>query len=382
MSAPSLAGVRRIAVFRALQLGDLLCAVPALRSLRHAAPQAHITLIGLPGAAGFVQRYAAYVDDLQVFPGMPGMPEQGAAPAAELVAFYADAARRRYDLAIQLHGSGTLTNPIVHQLGAPRVAGFTPHGPAQDDWLPWPDDRHEIRRLTALMQHLGIALDGEHLEFPLADTDRQSCDALLQTTGLVPARTVLVHPGARLPSRRWPAERYARVADGLAAQGWQIAVTGTEDERPVTRQLLALMATPAVDLTGATRLGALAALVAQCRLVVSNDTGISHIAAAVGTPSVVVASGSDTRRWAPLNAERHTVLSHDLPCRPCAHHVCPLPGHPCAQAITVEQVNFHVGRRLQAPRANRGPDSQDSLSANPGSRPASDYVQTIFNHLA
>jgi ADP-heptose:LPS heptosyltransferase len=77
--------------------------------------------------------------------------------------------------------------------------------------------------------------------------------------------------------------------------------------------------------------------VAKARLVVCNDTGISHVAAALRTPSVVVASGSDPRRWAPLNRELHRVLWHDVPCRPCAYAECPT-GHECALGVTVRDV--------------------------------------------
>src|SRR5690606_42088580 len=96
----------------------------------------------------------------------------------------------------------------------------------------------------------------------------------------------------------------------------------------------------------ATSLGGWAARAAGCRLVASNDTGMSHVAAAVQTPSVIVASGSDVRRWAPLNHGRHTVLWHDLPCRPCAHHECPYPGHPCANGIEPDEVARHAYRKL------------------------------------
>jgi ADP-heptose:LPS heptosyltransferase len=71
--------------------------------------------------------------------------------------------------------------------------------------------------------------------------------------------------------------------------------------------------------------------------VVANDTGISHIAAAMRTPSVIVASGSDVQRWAPLDRELHRVLHHDTACRPCAHAVCPI-GHPCALGVSAEEV--------------------------------------------
>lgn len=408
MSPPSiLSGLRplpsNIAVFRALQLGDMLCSVPALRALRQALPHAHITLIGLPNATGFVQRFSRYLDDLMVFPGLPGMPEQAAREDA-LPAFYAQARARRFDLAIQLHGSGGLTNPIVQQLGARHCAGFVPQAPGHAQaadaapgmagqpgcspadhrfFMPWPDHLPEILRYTALMHRLGIPVDSTELEFPLSAEDHAGAIQLLQAHRLDPHRTVLVHPGARLPSRRWPAQRFAQVASRLAAQGWQIAVTGSQDERPITQSLLAAMRdsanqagaalqdeperqaalhdtatalaasviervriSPPVDLTGATSLGVLAALVARCRLVVTNDTGMSHVAAAVQAPSVVVASGSDVNRWAPLNRQRHTVLWQDMPCRPCAHHDCPLPDHPCAQGIAVDDVARHADSKL------------------------------------
>src|SRR5258708_2241364 len=82
---------------------------------------------------------------------------------------------------------------------------------------------------------------------------------------------------------------------------------------------------------------ALAALVGRSRLVVCNDTGLSHVAAAMRTPSVVIASGSDTHRWAPLDHERHRVLADYPPCRPCSFRECPY-GHPCALAIDAQQV--------------------------------------------
>lgn len=377
MTSPSiLPGLRplpsNIAVFRALQLGDMLCSVPALRALRQALPHAHITLIGLPNATGFVQRFSRYLDELMVFPGMPGMPEQTAREYA-LPTFYADARARRFDLAIQLHGSGGLTNPIVQQLGARHCAGFVPQeqgrtqaadtaqgtarprhiGCSPADYrffMPWPDHLPEILRYTALMHHLGIPVDSTELEFPLSAEDHAGAIQLLKDRKLEPHRTVLVHPGARLPSRRWPVQRFAQVAGRLAAQGWQIAITGSQDERPITQELLATLHdmtdAPPVDLTGATSLGVLAALVARCRLVVTNDTGMSHVAAAVQTPSVVVASGSDVNRWAPLNRQRHTVLWQDMPCRPCAHHDCPLPDHPCAHGIAVDDVARHADRKL------------------------------------
>ncbi|MEC5406064.1 glycosyltransferase family 9 protein [Paraburkholderia sp. MPAMCS5] len=339
-AAPSLATLapRRIVVFRALQLGDMLCAVPALRALRAAAPRAHIALIGLPWAQTFVERYADLVDELIVFPGAEGFPEQPETNR-DLPAFHERMRARRFDLAIQLHGSGGIANDLLLQFGARAYAGFVqPHEPRRDGvFIAWPDELPESERYLALMSALGATPEDRRLSFPLGDSDGDEYAAIAATHGIEAHRLVLVHPGAQLPSRRWPAERFAEVADQLAADGWQIAITGTAAEASLTGAVLGAMTAPALHVAGTTSLGGLAALVAHARLVVCNDTGISHIAAAMATASVVIASGSDTRRWAPLDHARHRVLADYPPCRPCMFRECPY-GHPCALNIGVDQV--------------------------------------------
>ncbi|HVL37667.1 MAG TPA: glycosyltransferase family 9 protein, partial [Burkholderiales bacterium] len=116
-----------------------------------------------------------------------------------------------------------------------------------------------------------------------------------------------------------------------------IVLTGTASESAIARRVSSAMRAAPADLSGITSLGGLAALVARARLVVANDTGISHLAAALETPSVIVASGSDPRRWAPLARERHRVLAHEVACRPCAHAACPI-GHPCALGVGAGRV--------------------------------------------
>lgn len=334
----------RIAVFRALQLGDLLCAVPVLRALRCAYPRAHVTLIGLPSAEAFVQRFDRYLDDWLEFPGAPGLPEQ--TPRGELLpAFFAEARARRFDLALQLHGSGERTNAIVRMMGARRSCGFVPARSVDDgvegaggDFVRWPEDGPEVERLLRLVDHLGIERRGHALEFPIREDERRAWRRIAQRHSLDPQRLVLVHPGARFPSRRWPAERFAELADRLALHGWQIAITGTADEAGLAASMRRAMRTEAADLSGATGLGELGAAIESCRLLVCNDTGVSHVAAGLGARSVVVGSGSEIRRWRPLDRKLHPMLAVDLPCRPCAEPVCPHAGHPCASAIDVDRV--------------------------------------------
>lgn len=336
-----------IAVFRALQLGDMLCAVPALRALRRAFPQTRIVLIGLPNAGEFVKRFQAYVDELIEFPGIPAFPEQAPRPH-ELPAFFRRVRGLHAEVALQMHGSGRQSNPLVAQLGAQRWGGFVDEaaGEIPGCRMAWPDHLPEPRRYLALLRYLGIEAQDDALEFPVSRVDQDDAKLLLRKHALNPEKLILMHVGARLPSRRWPLERYAALARELVSLGWQVALTGMRGEKPLARSLQDLAGVPLTDLCGQTQLGSLAALLKLARLLVCNDTGVSHVAAGVGAMSVVIACGSDQRRWAPLDSARHVVLAADMPCRPCAFEKCPI-GHPCALAVTVPDVLRQVQSQLR-----------------------------------
>lgn len=329
---------RRIAVFRALMLGDLVCATPALRALRQGWPGAHITLVGLPWAAPWAARLP-WVDDFVAFPGWPGLPEQEPPPSRVRKAFIQSMRRRGLDLAIQLHGSGEVTHALVASFGACHMAGFRPRTeegavPHGDGLVPWPGEGHEIERLLSVTDRLGLPRRGLHTDWPLQPEDRRRARALLPFEG----RFAIVHAGSQWPSRRWRPERFAAVADGLARKGLSIALTGVASERGLTQSIAQCIGSSAVvDLAGRTDLWTMGGLVAEAQLLIANDTGPAHIAAALGTPSVAVACGSEVARWAPLDGTRHRVLWSDHACRPCSHRCCPT-GHECAQAVTVEPV--------------------------------------------
>lgn len=326
---------RRVVVLRALQLGDLLCAVPALRALRAALPQAHITLIGLAWARDFVARFDHYLDDFIEFPGFPGLPER-TFDARAFPDFLADAHARDFDLAIQLHGSGSFVNPLVVMLGARTNAGYFFPGeycPDPERFLPYPDGLPEARRHLALMEYLGAPADDDRAEFPLRASDHAALAAVEQAADLRPGEYVCLHAGARYPSRRWGAERYAALGDELSRLGLRVVITGSDWEVELAAAVASAMRAPALNLAGRTDLAALAALLSGARLLVSNDTGVAHVAAGLRVPSVVVVTGSDTSRWAPLDRDRHRTVSHRVDCQPCEHVTCPI-GHPCATELT------------------------------------------------
>lgn len=301
----------RIAVVRALPgVGDLLCAVPALAALHAAHPTAEVTLVGLPSAAWFVSAHPALVHDLLPVVGVPGLPEVEPDPEAAL-RFYADAQARAFDLAVQLHGSGVVTNPLTTMLGARhQVTAYVP-----GQWRPpgtvvtYPGHGHEIHRMLAVTAAAGAPPVGTDVRLWPDDEDRAAADDLLG--GAAPTHPyACVHPGATRPANRWPSERFAAVGDRLAGAGCRVVLTGSENELPVTRAVARSMTAPVVDLAGRTTVRTLAAVYAGARLVVSNDTGAAHVAAAVHAPSVVVfPAAGDPERWAPLDGRRHLVVA-------------------------------------------------------------------------
>ncbi len=294
---------RNVAVLRALQLGDMLCAIPALRALRAAWPHARITLIGLPWAAQFARRFSRYLDDFLAFPGYPGLPEQ-AADADAFAAFVQQARARCFDLALQMHGDGRVTNRIVATLGARRTTGFTRF--AEDGFLHYPEEGAEVRRLLALTQFLGAPCADAALEFPLGPEDEAELAAFAAARGLPAGPCICLHPGARSADKRWPPAHFAAIGDALHARyGLPIVLTGSAAEMPLTAAVREAMRAPAADAAGPISIGALAAQIARACLLVTNDTGVSHIAAALRVPSVVVFISTDLARWAPLDGALH-----------------------------------------------------------------------------
>jgi ADP-heptose:LPS heptosyltransferase len=304
-----------VLLFRALPgVGDLLCAVPAMRAIRSLRPDVHVTLVTLPGTAPLASRFTRYLDEVVEFPGFPGLPDRRPDVRA-IPSFLAAMHERRADLAIQLHGIGDRTNDIVGLFGARRTAGFYPRGtppPEPARYLPWREAEHEIHRWLRLLGHLGLPSDDARLELPLvADAEAQADAVLDDALGGHPAvRLVVVHPGASIAVRRWSPRGFSTVIDRLVAAGSTVVLTGTSRERPITQLVRSMTANPdaVADLAGRTSLDALAAIVRRADLVVTNDTGVSHVAAAMATPSVVVFTDTDPVRWAPLDASLHHAI--------------------------------------------------------------------------
>ncbi|HEX5539367.1 MAG TPA: glycosyltransferase family 9 protein [Methylophilaceae bacterium] len=304
--------ITSVVIFRALQLGDMLCSVPALRALRAALPAAHITLVGLPWAQQFADRFKRYIDEFIAFPGHPAFSEQPVQPAL-LHDFYQTMRSRRFSLALQMHGSGEVSNGIVKDFDAQLTAGYA--SPDADNGypgfyrLPYPDHGPEPLRLLDFVTELGAPFMGTQLEFPLTAQDWDELKASGLGAGLAAHGYLCIHPGARFRDKCWPPQRFAEIADALAREfGLAVVLTGSAKETDLTRAVADCMTTPAIDAAAPISIGAMAALMSEARLLVCNDTGVSHIAAGLGLNSVVVFSKADITRWAPLASQRHRCI--------------------------------------------------------------------------
>lgn len=333
-------GLRKIAIVRASRIGDFLLAVPALRAIHHAAPQAEIVFIGLPRVE-LLARRCQHISRFEPFPGFPGIAEQFY-DARRTTAFLNRMQAEHFDLAVQMHGSGSYSNIFTSLLGARRTVGFCREG-ERVSWLdrvvPYPDDRHEVYRALAMAAALGAAPQGEQLEFTVTDEDDEELARWPELRSSGSGSPILVlHPGGEVESKRWAPERFALVGRVLASSfGMSVAVTGLATERPLTSRVTASLGRSAIDLGGELTLGGLGALIRRARLLITNDTAAAHIAYALGTPSVTVFGPQDPRRWGPLDPQGHIVLARDVACRPCDHQRCPV-GHRCLDGIGVEEV--------------------------------------------
>jgi ADP-heptose:LPS heptosyltransferase len=262
--------VSTVLALRALKLGDLLVAVPALRALRRHWP-AHRFLLATSAWLAPVVELVGGVDEL--------VPANDLAPLDGVDS---------PDIAVNLHGAGPQSNAILDALKPGRRIGHRGHG---WDGPIWTDGLHERQRWCRMVAAHGIAADAN--------------DLLLRSPAArsVAPGAVVIHPGAGYGSRRWPVKRYAEVA---ARIGDHVVVTGTKRER----DLALATGVPEQDvLAGRLGLSELAALIAEARLVISADTGIAHLSYAYRTPSVVLFGPAPVEQWGPPADGPHRSLT-------------------------------------------------------------------------
>jgi ADP-heptose:LPS heptosyltransferase len=357
---------QKIGIIEPMNLGDLLCSVPLFRCLRHAWPEAEIVLIGDPPVSPFYDHFRHYLDRLIL---SDEDIEWGT--DEELAGFVKSMRAERFDLLLKIYfwagikpensywdehyrtadtdAKARISENAYRQahersirlacsLDARCVVGLAEPWatrPLSFIGVPFRRDQHIVYTLLDVARALGIPTGSPHLEFPLSRTDRQLARDLLNRLGLSDDHPLIgLHPGASVIYRRWPPERFARVADFLVeAYNANIVLMGMEAEKPVVAQVVSAMrhADRAIDISGVTSLGSLAAVIDRLVLLLSNPTGPIHLAVARQRPSIVVFGlETDAIQWGELDPKIQRALLAPAGGQGMSHM-------DAIQAVTVEQ---------------------------------------------
>jgi lipopolysaccharide heptosyltransferase II len=327
-------------------LGDVLLTTPALRALKESAPDRRITLLTSPSGAAAAE-LVPQVDRVLTYDA-PWMKATGPRPSAQAEFELIEQLR-----AEQFDGAVVFTvysqNPLpaafaCYLAGIPRRLAHCRENPYQllSDWIPEiePEQtiRHEVRRQLDLVAAIGCRPSDESLALSIPAGARARVSAALRRSGVdCSAPWLLIHPGATAPSRRYPPEHFARVSDLLFEEhGLQAVFTGTASERELIDSIRDSMQAPAYSLAGRLNLGELAAALQMALLLIANNTGPVHVAAAVGAPVVDLYALTNPQHT-PWQVP-HRVLSFDVPCKYCYKSVCPQGHHACLREISPESV--------------------------------------------
>ncbi|KVE24505.1 glycosyl transferase [Burkholderia singularis] len=372
---------RRILCVRLDNLGDVLMTTPAMRALKESGAGRALTLLTSRTGAALAD-HLPMVDDVWTYDapwvkhqdacgdpaadrGMIDKLQAGRFDAAVIFTVYSQsplpAAMMCWLAGIPLRLAHCRENP--YQLLSDRVPETEPHARV----------RHEVARQLALVRSVGANTSDWRMTFEPGDAARRALHArlrgALQRAGSpgrpdpARARWLVVHPGASAASRRWPAERFGDAAARLASRFDGIAVTGSVSERALVDAVCERVGPRALPLAGVLSLGELGALIETAELLLSNNSGPVHLAAALGTPVVDLYALTNPQHT-PWRVP-HRALNADVPCRNCYRSVCNQPGHPCLLGVSVDDV-VHAMHALLGGRARHAQRAAARAAAHGG----------------
>ena len=333
---------RHILLIKPSSLGDIVHAMPTCAAIRRAYPKARLTWLVKHQWAGLVERIDGVDRVWPVKSTLKGWLSQVSLLRAE-----------HFDLVVDLQG--LFRSAAIGSLsGSPLLVGFA-NGREGSPWfyskrVPVPQsEMHAVDRYLLVAKAVGAVETGApEFRFRIPQTDHEEVDRLLSQSGITPGMSwVAMNVSARWPTKRWPAASFAETADRLRQEGCgAVVMIGGPDERAEVAAVSGMMKTPPIDLAGATAVGLLPALLSRASMLITNDSGPMHVAAAVGIPVVALFGPTSAARTGPYGAG-HDVLTAKIPCSPCfsrtCHNALPLE---CLQTVSPELV-------LQAVRAQR-----------------------------
>ncbi|MDX2154537.1 MAG: lipopolysaccharide heptosyltransferase II [Bryobacteraceae bacterium] len=330
---------RAVLCVRLDTIGDVIMTTPALQALKQSLPGRRLTLLtSSQGAA--VAPLVPEVDDVIVYdaPWLKATPAR--ADALADFAMIQHLRSRAFDAAaiFTVYSQNPLPSALLCYLaGIPLRLAHCRENPYQllTHWVhesePEQGVRHECRRQLDLVEAAGCPAPDHPMSLAFSGAARLRIQSLLRSLRVDLAEPwAVVHPGASAPSRRYPPEHFAEVVSLLRAAGWSVLVTGSEDERPLAESV------GGISLAGLLSLDEMAALLHAAPLLISNNTGPVHMAAALGTPVVDLYALTNPQHT-PWQVP-HRVLNFDVPCRNCYRSVCPHGHHDCLRRVEPREV--------------------------------------------
>ena len=347
---------KNVLCIRLDNMGDVLMTTPALRALKCSAPGRQLTLLTSPSGA-LLEPYLPDVDRVMAYDA-PWVKNTSNDVIADegIIRTVRDEA---FDAAVifTVYSQSPLAAALVCRLaGIPLTLAHCRENPylLVSHWVREPEPgrlRHEARRQLDLVAEVGAFNPDPRMRFITRAGDRCNLYAKLAHVGLTSGdRWIVAHCGATAPSRRYPPESFARAFQYIGRRAGLIVLTGDRTEQDLVRHIhkMSGQEAPLIDLAGELSLGELACLIEDAALLLSNNTGPVHIAAAVGTPVVdlyALTNPQHTPWMVP-----HRVLYHDVPCKYCYRSVCPEKHHACLRGVAPEAVGDAVLDVLTRPR--------------------------------
>jgi heptosyltransferase-1 len=328
-------GQPRILIVKLSSFGDVLHALPTLEALRTVYPQARITWLVEAAYAPLLEGHPA-LDEVWAAPRLrPGEIWRGANRAL-LRGLLRRLRSTPFDLVLDLQGllKSAVWVALAH---SPRKMGYdrtreSSYRVLTERVPPFDREAHAVRRYLNLAHHLGAPVNPPRFRLGLG------ADA--EVSHLLPEDShrglVVLHPGARWPSKLWPASAWAGLASWLSrGHGFQVALTGSPGDRGLAGKILQHRPDPILNLTGRTSLAELAAVLRRARFAVTTDTGAMHLAAALGTRTAALFGPTAPWRTGPFG-EGHEIVRQGLECSPCFKRRCPEPR--CLAELGLESV--------------------------------------------
>jgi len=313
-------------------VGDAVLAIPAMKAVRKHFPEAEITLLARPWVAGLFTS-APFIDKVWSVEKPSGL--------ASWTRMTRDIRGRGFDLAL-LFPNSFESALMIFLGGVPRRIGYATDGRRwmlTNSVVPGKDPRHQTQYYLDLVKTLSASTDPPSIEIQATNEERGNARKLLNAEGIAAGVPFLVlNPGAAYGSaKRWHEERFADAADSLAHEfRFQVALIGSHGERSIAERIREYMKRPAAILNGKTNLETLIGVLAESSLMITNDSGPMHIAAALGVPTVAVFGSTDERVTGPCGP-RTRIVKYPVECSPCLLRDCPI-DHRCMNGVTVENV--------------------------------------------